>query len=236
MSTQNFIYIGEDGAQYIAPIDISTTTQFITSVSSDFNVINGELSLYTPPKILSFSNDIGTVEIGTPVTTIIFNWTLNKDVASQSLSSGIGNIPPGISTYTLTNTNISPNTSFTLSINDGLNSISASTSILFLPRVFWGANASSQLSTSQIIGLSHSALASGFSLSTIYDCSGGQYPYYVYPVAFGLPNNVHVGGLSYSDWSYSVTQFTNTFGYTQPYYVLRFNGIQTGSNISVFWE
>jgi hypothetical protein len=191
--------------------------------------------LYVPIAI-SFTNNLGTVEVGQSITTCSLSWTLNKTIVSQSIDQGIGPLGTSVRSYLVT---FSPpqitNITWTLTVNDGTHSASASTGLSFLNKVYWGVSANTSLSTAQILALGSSAFASSFQRSMSYNCSSVAYPYYCYPQTFGLPSNVTVGGLAFSDYTAVSQSFTNASGHTSNYYVIRFNNIQTGSNISVSW-
>ncbi len=191
--------------------------------------------LYVAPKISIFSNNRGTVEIGSTVDNVRLTWTLNKTVTSQSINQGIGALDPALRAYDLLSIGLTTDRTWTLTVGDGKNTVTASTSVLFRNKRYWGAVNKTTLTNADILALS-GEFASAFGKTVIYDCTGGKYPFFAYPASFGLPTHVTVGGLAFSDWTYAVQDFTNASGYTESYNVLRFNGIQTGANISVVWQ
>lgn len=190
--------------------------------------------LYVAPVITSFSNNRGTVEIGSTISSLTLTWSFNKAVASQSINQGVGTLDPSLRTVTLSDLALTTNRTWTLSASDGTTPVSASTSVSFSHRRYWGASSNTSLSNADILALS-SEFASGFGKTITYDCSGGKYPYFVYPAAWGSPTGVKVGGLSFTDFSVTTQAFTNASGNTTTFNVVRFNGIQTGAAIQVVW-
>lgn len=190
--------------------------------------------LYIAPVITSFSNDRGTLEIGTTVTSVTLTWSFNKAITSQSINQGVGALDPALRTMTLTGLTLSANRTWSLSASDGTTTVSGSTSVSFSHKRYWGASAKTSLTNDDILALS-SEFASSFGKTVTYDCSGGKYPYLVYPAAWGSPSHVTVGGLSFTDFSVTAQAFTNASGNTTTFNVVRFNGIQTGAAIQVVW-
>lgn len=175
----------------------------------------------------------GVYEIGSTVHGAHLTWTYSKPVVSQSLNQGIGALDPAITSYDWTG-DITSNLTFALTANDGKQNATASTAITFSRKRYWGVSAAIALDNAAIIALSQEFAAS-LSKTLSYDCSGGSYPFYCYPASFGELSSVRVGGLAFSDFTQTLQSFTNASGHTEDYYVTRFNGIQTGSNIQVAW-
>lgn len=187
--------------------------------------------LYVAPSITSFTGG-GTYEIGQTINTVNLSWNINKSVISQSINNGIGSIDPSLRTYVVSNANLTSNTTYTLTVNDGQQSASRSTSVNFRYRRYWGVNASQTITNEQILQLS-SEFATNRQQTRTFDCSGGKYFYLVIPTSFCSGISFKVGGLSFSDMNVQTIQFTNASGNTSSYNVYRPNNIQTGSAISV---
>ena len=94
---------------------------------------------YVKPSITSFkmTPSTTTYEIGTKVDSLVFEWTVNKDILSQTLT-GCTLADETVRTATYA-TQLSSNKTFTLSVNDGENSASASKTISFLNKIHWGS-------------------------------------------------------------------------------------------------
>jgi hypothetical protein len=220
--------------------------QIIVTNTSGGNVTIG---LYVGPAILSFTNNINTVEIGTSKATVTLNWTLNSTpITTQTLTATSGPSPGSISTALRTATLTGPYApvspgpiTWTLQTSDGINSPSATTSAYFLNQIYWGTSPNTSLTTAQILALSGTPsggqqFATTRNLAVAYNCSaGGVYPYFCYPTSFGALTSVTVGGLPFSAYTVTTQSFTNASGYVSNYYVVRFNGVQSGNPINVVW-
>lgn len=95
---------------------------------------------------------------------------------------------------------------------------------------YWGASSLTSLTGSQVQALGNSDLVANYNLTTSYDCTGGKYPYFAFPAAYGTPAAVIVNSLPFS--SFTVT--TETVGGVS-YHVLRFINLQHGAAIPVIW-
>ena len=185
--------------------------------------------LYITPTV-SISGG-GNYEIGSTRATTTLTWVWNKNIQSQSLNQGIGSLAPALRTYTY-NTAISADTTFTITGSDGQTSKSASTSVKFLPKRYWGVSAKTSLTDEEIIALS-SELSTTRVQTRTFDCSGGKYFYFAIKTSYCNGIAFKVGGLSFSDMLVETRNFTNASGYTDSYNVYRVNNIQTGSEIQV---
>jgi hypothetical protein len=201
------------------------------------------IQLYVPIAITSFTGGV-TREIGDTVASTTLNWTLSKSETSQSINQGIGTILNGLRSY-LYSTPITSNTTFTLSVSDGTTNPTASTTTSFLSRRYYGASSSSGvLSSSDILALSNSELASDRSKNTTTNCTGGNRVVMAYPTSFGLATVKDGNGFVFQDWANTsggssptpyVVSITNSFGYTQNYYVYQsFNFYNSASVVFNF--
>lgn len=185
--------------------------------------------LYIEPTI-SISGG-GNYEIGSTRATTTLSWVWNKTIVSQSLNQGIGSLDPALRTYTYENP-ISSDTIFTITGTDGTTQKSASTSVKFLPKRYWGVSAKTSLTDAEIIALS-SELSTSRVQTRTFDCSGGKYFYFAIKTSYCNGIAFKVGGLSFSDMLVETRQFTNASGHTDTYNIYRVNNIQTGSAIQV---
>lgn len=189
--------------------------------------------LYVPVQINSFTNTVNTVEIGSTVSAVTLNWNLNKTVKSQTLSGGIGGIPVGTTSRSLSSLSLTSDTSWTLTVADEKNTVSRSTSVLFRNKRYWGTSVNTSLTNTDILAMS-SEFASDYNMSKTLNASGGKYMYFAVPSSFGLDTSkFKVGGLANSDWTKTTINFKNASGYTTSYDVFRSGNIQTGNAINV---
>jgi hypothetical protein len=217
--------------EYEAPIyvtvgsntDLVYMTQVGTATDGWLSAYDYNLLFYVTPSILTFTNDVGTVELGTTVSTIGLAWTTNKTGMTQTLSPG-GDVT-GLNSYTSTGS-FTTTRSYTLTVDDGQNTDSASTAAYFLQKRYWGGNANTTINDAGIQALSQEFASSRSMTKTI--TAAGQYVYVCYPAAWGTASFT-VNGLPNTAWTLSVQSFTNASGYASSYNVYRSDNLLTGT-------
>lgn len=216
----------------------------ITPISGSNEV---QITLYTAITG-SINNDIGTVEIGSSVASVTFNWSYNNgdaDPESQLIKRGTLTIaiPPVGNRSVVYNPGsaLTSNTTFTLEATDGITNITPTTSVLFRNKRYWGVTASRPMPDNDILTMNDGEEFSTSRSKTItYDASGGAYFWFAYPTSFGLAS-VKANGLAFSSWydgigestSPQTRSFTNASGHTEDYYVYVSYNLQNGSAIEV---
>lgn len=109
----------------------------------------------------------------------------------------------------------------------GEDSKSASASVTFYHRKYWGASASADVDITKL----SSELSNAKGKTITYDCSGGKYFYYAYPTSLGKAS-FNIGGLAVGIEP-TTTKIVNDYGKEIEYYVYRSADLQTGSAIKV---
>lgn len=198
-----------------------------------YDLVNG--LLYEAPVANLTLTSPSVYEVGSTVTTLSFTWDYGGPAVTNQTLTG-ATLQPGDRSYTITGLSVTSNATYTLSATDGTTPTSDSVSIQFQRKRYWGESALTTLTTANILALANSEFGTTPNKTATYNCSGGEYPYYCYPTSWGALTNVTVGGLAFSDYTVATQSFTNASGSTTNYYVVRFNGIQTGSNITVTWS
>lgn len=186
--------------------------------------------LYVPTNITGISGGSNN-EIGVTINNVNLAWSINKTVVSQSFNQGIGAIDPALRALNLTAQAITTNRTYTLTASDGTTPDSASTSVLFFNKRYWGVSADTDLDDAEVISLS-SELATARQQTRVFDCSGGRYFHFAFPASFGTPT-FRVGGLSFTDMVSVTRSFVNASGHAESYQLWRCGSIQTGSAITV---
>lgn len=198
----------------------------IRSVNSDFDVSSeGELSLYKAISIGSFTG--GSVnEIGTSIEKINLAWSLNKTPSALSIDGS--SISVNLKSKTVSGP-FTKDKTFTLKATDSRGSSkSATTTLSFLNRKYYGVLQKNELENADVLSLANKPLSSDRKLSeTEFDCTGGKYPWFCIPASFGTPS-FKVGGLPNSDFVSQQLSVTNASGYTEDYVLWRTATIQTG--------
>lgn len=183
--------------------------------------------LYVAPVVSSLTNTIGTVEIGSTVTSVTLNWSLNKTVTSQSLSQSIGTIDAALRTYTDTGS-WTTDRSYTLTIGDGTNTATGSTSVLFRHRRYWGVSNKESLTDADILALSKEFSTSRAQTRSL-TCTA-QYIYFAWPSTFGAASQFTVNGLPNTAWILVGRAFVNASGYSSTFYIYRSENLLTNAS------
>lgn len=164
----------------------------------------------------------GTYEKGS-VQSVTLTWEYDRDIDSQY----INNIGISSELRTKTYTNVTKDTTYTLSATSGSQTISSSVSAKFSLKKYWGVSSKTSLSNNEILAL-NSGWAQRTMGSTTFDCTGGKYPYYILPTSMISGIEFWINGLQNTDWVTEQISLTNASGYTESYTVFRLNTIQTG--------
>ena len=181
--------------------------------------------LYVAPLLTSFTNNVGTVEIGSTVSTVDLSWAFNKSIVSQTINQGIGSLSGTLRALTDNGTWTTTRT-YTLSASDGVTAVNGNTSITFSNRRYWGTSANSTLDNAQILALTNEFSTTRSQTRSI--TAAGEYIYFAYPAAWGTASFT-VNGLLNTAWELTVVSFTNASGYTSNYNVYRSTNLLTGT-------
>lgn len=185
---------------------------------------------YVEPKINSFNMTPSTTEyeVGQTVSEVSFAWTYNKDVISQSLTDcTLADETVRTATYS---TPISSNKTFTLTASDGEKSVTASKSISFKHKIYWGSSATTADFTSAfILGLSGKKFATGYKGSYSMTVGSGEYGYLCYPSSWGNVTSWWIGGFEVTTTDCGTISFTNASGNTTTFRITRTSKSGLGS-------
>lgn len=173
------------------------------------------------PFTISFEGG-GIYEKGS-IRTINLTWDYDRDITSQSVNGETIAIDIRTKQYT----DVVSDSTYNLSaVCDG-QTYTKSTSVEFRLKKYYGVSAHETLTNEEVLALNGS-WATRVQSSTIFDCTGGKYPYYILPTSMASGIQFWMGGLRNSDWTEEVRDITNTYGHTESYTIFRLNSIQTG--------
>ena len=164
----------------------------------------------------------GTYEKGSSQT-INISWTYDRDIESQSINNESLLIGIRAKQYA----NVATDTTYTLKAIQGGQTYTKSVSAQFKVKKYYGVSANGTLTNDEILALS-STWAGRTQGSTVFDCTGGKYPYYILPTSMVSGIQFWIGGLRNTDWKEETREVTNTFGHKESYTIYRLNSIQTG--------
>lgn len=185
---------------------------------------------YIPITILNFTNNINVVEKGTVITSIIFNFRFNKVPVSGSINNNVGDIDIS-QTSLIKAVNLTQNTNFTLTVSDGKQTATRTSSLLFQNKVYWGVSDNDTLTNEQILALSNSVLTT--TKTRNYTIAGeGKKLVYAVPSSFGNVS-FKLGGFPFTALTKTTQNITNALGYTTSYDIYVTDTVQFGINIQV---
>ena len=187
---------------------------------------------YVKPSITSFkmTPSTTTYEIGTKVDSLVFEWTVNKDILSQTLT-GCTLADETVRTATYA-TQLSSNKTFTLSVNDGENSASASKTISFLNKIHWGSCVEPVTYDSAfILGLTNGKMTSSNKGDFSFNAGSGEYCYFAVPTSMKI-TSAWVNGFQADLQEVITVSHTNASGHTSDYTISRFGNTGLGSFVA----
>lgn len=175
---------------------------------------------YVKPEIKTFVSDAQAIyEKGASVASIVFNWTLNKDVISQVLTDCTVAAADRTATY---DTELKNSKTFTLTVSDGENSASKSVSVSFQDKIYFGgAEAPVDYDSAFILALAKSQFATAKKGSYAVTVGAGQYGYIAYPKSMGQIASVYIGGFETTVENCGDISFTNASGGNSVYNIVR---------------
>ena len=168
--------------------------------------------LYKAISITNFSLSKTTAELGEVIKNLKATWTYNKAPISQKFN-GI-TLDASIRSYDILD-EITTNKSFSLSATDGKTTVNRTASINFYNGRYHGVSAEGSYDSEFVMKLTKT-LTNNRQNTFSVSCGDGQYVYFAIPTRFGTPT-FSVGGFSGGFVKVSTLNFTNKFGYTEPY-------------------
>lgn len=215
-------------------IPAATTTKAGVMTADMYKTFQ-EMELATFPLDLHLAGG-GTWEVGSSVTPVVSITALRKgsditsscDIVVTPQPSLSGSLSSNKKTWTAS-TNIS--SVYNIQVKATLNTQSITKSVIyyFKYKKYYGTSSNATLTNEQILALGGDAWADSRAMeATIFDCTGGKYPYYVIPSDIYTGLEVWVGGLKNSDITVTDITLTNDEGASKAYKVVRLTNIQTG--------
>lgn len=229
--------VGVAGPIYATGVQFTYPGLNYTNVSEAVTDLIGNALTPNPnqPQV-TMINNVGQVEYGTLVTAAIVSWSLPQGtIVTQSLSD-VGALAPNLRSYALTNLNITTDKTYTLTYTltylgfIGTISGSASTTISFSLKRYWGLSSAAAITDAGIIGLDAEFSTSRAQTRTFNP--NAQYIYFAYPVALGTAA-FKFNGLTNSAWLLTARLFINAAGGAAQYNIYRSEYQQSGANLSI---
>lgn len=208
----------EDELAQIVALDLQQTLAQMQSAIDDLQ--------YVEIDITSVSNNVGTVELGTRVTSVTISWAMNKDPVSQTVNGEA--VEASARSKALSGLSITGTTAIKVTATDERGATDeGSTTITFLNGVYYGALAyGADIDSAAVLSLTRKLQSSKTLTFTV--SADGERPVYALPTRYGTPT-FKIGGFEYEWEKVSSFQFTNASGYTEIYDVWMHGQDVTGS-------
>ena len=204
------------------------------TVEKALNAIWNRLD-YVPIAINSLSVNPSTLiyEVGTEISSLVFNWSLNKTPTNQTFNGTI--VANDTTTFTY-DTPFSTNKTFTLNVSDSEKSAQKAINIQFQSQIFFGgASKPNDYDSAFILGLSnHKFCNSTYKGSFTITAGANQYAYICCPKSWNIPSVCKIGGFSTELVKENSISFTNSSGGVVVYDIVRTTHTGLGSITMVF--
>jgi hypothetical protein len=162
------------------------------------------------------TSHVTTVEVGSVLSNVTFNWSYNKSILSQSFN-GVS-LDKDVKNFVCTE-NITNNKTFTLTANDERKQFSKSITFNFRHGRYWGTSSSTLLTNDDILSL-NKELSTNRNKTFTVTANNNEYIYYCYPNSWGT-STFSVGGFVGGFELVSTINFTNINNVTTLYNVYR---------------
>lgn len=218
---------GPPGAGAAFPIpatNISVTNAGFLNVQAVLDFL-----LYIPVSISAFSTVVANYEIGSVVSALTFNWTLNKNPITQAIT-GPNSTPPSLTPSQRSSVvGLSPgiagsfvgdNFIYTITVNDGVIMPSRNTTVTFLNNIYFGDSVIPGGINSAFVNTLNKVLQSSKARTFVSNATGSQYAWVAVRQALGTVTftvNGFPGGFN----SPTVVSVTNNSGFSENYNVYR---------------
>lgn len=218
------VTVDSNGKLTLAPgsgdaADITYTNEKYTEWDNVKKALDGIIAKvdYVDPEITSFTMSCDAVnEVGATIDSITFNWELNKDITTQSLTDctlADENVRTAEYAVPLINTK-----TFTLTVSDGQKTVKKDLSVAFRNKIYWGGSASVEnYNSAFILGLAKNQFATSDKGSFAMSVGSGQYGYICMPSSFNFAGEVYIGGFLTTLEKAAKISFTNASGGTTSY-------------------
>lgn len=215
-------------------IDVGkVTAREVSYESNEFTNVQDALDslLYKPPTVTSLTTTYSggtTLEMGTVLASVKFNWAYNKNITSQTFANV--NLDPSVRTYTYTK-GIFNTTTLNLTASDGKNSCSRSITFTYANRIFYGVSSTNTYNVALLKSLSNK-LSNSKARSFTVNASSNQYIFYAVPTRLG-GCKFAVHGFEGGFEKVATISYTNSQSYTESYDIYKSDNPNLGNTTVV---
>ena len=209
------------------------TAKEVSYESDEFTNVQDALDslLYKSPTVTSLTTTYSggtTLEMGTVLASVTFNWVYNKDITSQAFANV--NLDPSVRTYTYTK-GIFNTTTLNLTASDGKNSCSRSITFTYANRIFYGVSNTSTYNVALLRSLSNT-LSNSKARSFTVNAGSNQYIFYAVPTRLG-GCKFAVHGFEGGFEKVATISYTNSQSYTESYDIYKSDNPNLGNTTVV---
>ena len=218
----------------IDSVDVGKVTAKEVSYESDeFTNVQDALDslLYKSPTVTSLTTTYSggnTLEMGTVLSSVTFNWAYNKNITSQAFANV--SLDPNVRTYTYTR-GIFNTTTLNLTASDGKNSCSRSITFTYANRIFYGVSNTSTYNVALLRSLSNT-LSNSKARSFTVNAGSNQHIFYAVPTRLG-GCKFAVHGFEGGFQKVATISYTNSQTYTESYDIYKSDNPNLGNTTVV---
>ena len=191
-----------------------------TNVNSVLDNLLEKVYYVKPTCSLSANVEGGIFEIGAVISApIIFDWEINKDIISQSLSNCT--IEDNNTRTAIYNDNIMSDKTFILTVSDGENEATDSISYKFMNKIFWGSSTIPfEYNSDFVNSLQNKELKNTTKGTYSFNVNTDEYGFWVVPSTMEI-STVWIGGFEVTVDFVEEILYTNSQGYTSNYKIYK---------------
>ena len=218
----------------IDSVDVGKVTAKEVSYESDeFTNVQDALDslLYKSPTVTSLTTTYSggtTLEMGTVLSSVTFNWAYNKNITSQAFANV--SLDTNVRTYTYTR-GIFNTTTLNLTASDGKNSCSRSITFTYANRIFYGVSSTNTYNVALLKSLSNT-LSNSKARSFTVNAGSNQYIFYAVPTRLG-GCKFAVHGFEGGFEKVATISYTNSQTYTESYDIYKSDNPNLGNTTVV---
>ena len=218
----------------IDSVDVGKVTAKEVSYESDeFTNVQDALDslLYKSPTVTSLTTTYSggtTLEMGTVLSSVTFNWAYNKNITSQAFANV--SLDTNVRTYTYTR-GIFNTTTLNLTASDGKNSCSRSITFTYANRIFYGVSNTSTYNVALLRSLSNT-LSNSKARSFTVNAGSNQHIFYAVPTRLG-GCKFAVHGFEGGFQKVATISYTNSQTYTESYDIYKSDNPNLGNTTVV---
>lgn len=216
------------------PLLASLIPYYTPAESSIYSVETALDYLLYQPLSLSLGISPSIAEVGMTVTSVTLNYGISREPETSLTLTGVPLVTKSVlsQSYVL-DVSITSNTSYTLTANDNGYVSTATATVPFLFKNYYGASAATSLNNADVLNLETGDYRNTKNGNYNFTDLVNTYVHIAFPTSYGTPV-FRVNGLIVTFTQQTISDFVNASGGTTSYTIYRSNNLLNGSvSISV---